>query len=192
MIILNDPTAGVDIETKQEIYGLLDEAKRAGKAVVLYSTEDAEIEICDRAYIMHEGEITEELKGEDITVPNIVKASFKDTKHQKKSEEKKESLIHRVMTSRVLLPVAAMIFMILINAAMNPRILSYMGMRMLVSSAVPLVFAALGQMFIVTAGDVDMGNGYSIALVNVLVGIILTGNPLMGIVSLSVFVGRML
>ena len=42
-----------------------------------------------------------------------------------------------------------------------------MGMRMLVSSAVPLVFAALGQMFIVTAGDVDMGNGYSIALVNV-------------------------
>ena len=131
LIILNDPMAGVDIETKQEIYGLLDEAKRAGKAVVLYSTEDAEIEICDRAYIMHEGEITEELKGEDITVPNIVKASFKDTKHQKKSEEKKESLIHRVMTSRVLLPVAAMIFMILINAAMNPRILSYMGMRML-------------------------------------------------------------
>ena len=52
LIILNDPTAGVDIETKQEIYGLLDEAKRAGKAVVLYSTEDAEIEICDRAYIM--------------------------------------------------------------------------------------------------------------------------------------------
>lgn len=189
LIILNDPTAGVDIETKQEIYGLLDEAKRAGKAVVLYSTEDAEIEICDRAYIMHEGEITEELKGEEITVPNIVKASFEDTKHQKMSEEKQESLIHRMMTSRVLLPVAAMIFMILINAAMNPRILSYMGMRMLVSSAVPLVFAALGQMFIVTAGDVDMGNGYSIALVNVLVGIILTGNPLMGLVSLLVFVG---
>ena len=138
---------------------------------------------------MHEGEITEELKGEEITVPNIVKASFEDTKHQKMSEEKKESLIHRMMTSRVLLPVAAMIFMILINAAMNPRILSYMGMRMLVSSAVPLVFAALGQMFIVTAGDVDMGNGYSIALVNVLVGIILTGNPLMGLVSLLVFVG---
>ena len=37
---------------------------------------------------MHEGEITEELKGEEITVPNIVKASFEDTKHQKMSEEK--------------------------------------------------------------------------------------------------------
>lgn len=189
LIILNDPTAGVDIETKQEIYGLLTEAKKEGKAVILYSTEDAEIEICDRAYIMHEGEITEELKGNEITVSNIVKASFKDVEHKKVVEEKKESPLHRVLTSRVLLPVAAMILMILINAAMNPRILSYMGMRMLVSSAVPLVFAALGQMFIVTAGDVDMGNGYSIALVNVLVGIVLTGNPLWGVVSLLIFVG---
>lgn len=188
LIILNDPTAGVDIETKQEIYSLLEEAKKAGKAVILYSTEDAEIEICDRAYIMHEGEITEELKKEEITVANIVKASFKDVKHKKATEEKKEGIAHRILTSRVLLPVAAMIIMILANAAMNPRILSYMGLRMLVSSAVPLVFAALGQMFIVTAGDVDMGNGYSIALVNVLVGIILTGNPLFGIVSLVIFI----
>ena len=59
---------------------------------------------------------------------------------------------------------------------------------MLVSSAVPLVFAALGQMFIVVAGDVDMGNGYSIALVNVLVGIVLTGNPLVGVVGLLIFI----
>lgn len=189
LIILNDPTAGVDIETKQEIYGLLDEAKKAGKAVLLYSTEDAEIEICDRAYIMHEGEITEELKEDEITVSNIVKASFKDVKHKKAVEEKKDNLLHRAVSSRVLLPVAAMLLMILANAAMNPRILSYMGMRMLVSSAVPLVFAALGQMFIVTAGDVDMGNGYSIALVNVLVGIVLTGNPVFGIISLIIFIG---
>lgn len=188
LIILNDPTAGVDIETKQEIYGLLDEAKREGKAVVLYSTEDAEIEICDRAYIMHEGEITEELKKEDITVANIVKASFKEVKHQKVTEEKKESMLHRILASRVLLPVAAMLIMIFANASMNPRILSYMGLRMLVSSAVPLVFAALGQMFIVTAGDVDMGNGYSIALVNVIVGIVLTGNPLFGIIGIALFI----
>ena len=188
LIILNDPTAGVDIETKQEIYGLLDEAKKAGKAVILYSTEDSEIEICDRAYIMHEGEITEELTGNEITVSNIVKASFKEVKRKKAMSDKKENILHRILTSRVLLPVATMLIMILLNAYMNPRILSYMGVRMLVSSAVPLVFAALGQMFIVVAGDVDMGNGYSIALVNVLVGIVLTGNPLVGVVSLIIFI----
>lgn len=189
LIILNDPTAGVDIETKQEIYGLLDEAKKAGKAVILYSTEDAEIEICDRAYIMHEGEITEELKNDEITVANIVKASFKKVKHDTTVKEKKESFLHQILTSRALLPIVTMIIMILANAAMNPRILSYMGIRMLVSSAVPLVFAALGQMFIVVSGDIDMGNGYSIALVNVLVAIVLTGNPVMGLISLLIFIG---
>lgn len=188
LIILNDPTAGVDIETKQEIYGLLDEAKRDGKAVILYSTEDAEIEICDRAYIMHEGEITEELTGEQITVANIVKASFKDVKHDTSVKEEKESIVHKILSSRILLPVVTLLAMIIMNTAMNPRFLSYMGLRMLVASAVPLVFAALGQMFIVVAGDIDMGNGYSIALVNVLVAIILTGNPVMGVISLILFV----
>lgn len=188
MIILNDPTAGVDIETKQEIYRLLDEAKQEGKAVILYSTEDAEIEICDRAYIMREGEITQELKKEDISVSNIVKASFKEAKHKKAAEDKKDGIVHQMLSSRVLLPVAAMVIMILANGFMNPRILSYMGMRMLVSSAVPLVFAALGQMFIVAAGDVDMGNGYSIALVNVIVGIVLTGNPVASIIGIALFI----
>ena len=188
LILLNDPTAGVDIETKQEIYALLQEAKKAGKAVVLYSTEDAEIEICDRAYIMHEGEITQELRGKDITVANIVKASFQNVQHQKTVQVAKQSTLHKVLSSRVLLPVAAMLIMVIANAAMNPRILSYTGLRMMVSSAVPLVMAALGQMFIVVSGDVDMGNGYSIALVNVIVGIILTGNPLLGIGALLIFI----
>lgn len=71
---------------------------------------------------------------------------------------------------------------------MNPNILSYFGVRTLIGSAVPLVFAALGQMFIVVSGDIDMGNGYSIGLVNVLVAVILTANPLMGVISLLLFI----
>lgn len=66
--------------------------------------------------------------------------------------------------------------------------LSYMGLRMKMNSTLPLIFAALGQMFIILSGDCDMGNGYSIALVNVLVGTILTGNPLVGLVGLLIFI----
>lgn len=44
-------------------------------------------------------------------------------------------------------------------------------------------------MFIIMCGDVDMGNGYSIGLVNVIVGIWLTGNPLVGFLGLVIFVG---
>lgn len=187
IIILNDPTAGVDIGTKQDIYALLDEVKRMGKAVILYSTEDAEIEICDRAYIMHEGAITEELKGEDITVSNIVKASFKKVEKREKTE-KKNSLIGRLLSSRIALPLLTMLLIFAANVANNPNMMSYMGLRMKLNSTLPLIFASLGQMFIILSGDCDMGNGYSIALVNVIVGVLLTGNPLVGIVGLLIFI----
>ena len=187
IIILNDPTAGGDIGTKQDIYALLDEVKRMGKAVILYSTEDAEIEICDRAYIMHEGAITEELKGEDITVSNIVKASFKKVEKREKTE-KKNSLIGRLLTSRIALPLLTMLLIFAANVANNPNMMSYMGLRMKLNSTLPLIFASLGQMFIILSGDCDMGNGYSIALVNVIVGVLLTGNPLVGIVGLLIFI----
>ena len=190
LIILNDPTAGVDIETKQEIYGLLDEAKKEGKSIILYSTEDSEIEICDRAYIMHEGVIAEELKGNDITVSNIVTASFKDVGKAKTTAEteRKENVAARILKAPTTLPILTLIVMIFANASMNRNLLSYMGFEMLVGSAVPLVFVALSQMFIVVAGDIDMGNGTAIGLVNVLFGVVYTGNPLVGIIGMIIFV----
>jgi ribose transport system ATP-binding protein len=189
ILILNDPTAGVDIETKQEIYGLLREAKTAGKAVILYSTEDSEMEICDRVYVMREKAVTEEIKGNDITVPNIVKASFKEVKKEVNIEKKMNSTVGKVLRSRLFLPVTAMLTIFFLNALLNPNVLTYNSIRMLLSSAVPLVFASLGQMFIVTAGDIDMGNGYSIGLVNVLLAVILSRSPLIGFLSLAVFIG---
>lgn len=186
IVILNDPTAGVDIETKQEIYSLLKEVKNAGKSVILYSTEDAEMEICDRVYILRDGTITRELQGDDITVPNIVKASFVET--EKKETVRKTSGMRNILDSRALLPLFTMVLMVCINTAFNPNVLSYNSIRMLVGSAVPLVFAGLGQMFIVCVGDIDMGNGYSIGLVNVLIAVVLTGNWLFGVLSLLIFI----
>ncbi|MDR1971943.1 MAG: ATP-binding cassette domain-containing protein [Treponema sp.] len=187
ILVLNDPTAGVDIETKREIYNLLKEAKAEGRLVVFYSTEDAEMEICDRVYIMRDGEITHELKAGEITVPNIVRASFAETR--KKETVQKTSRVQNFLSSRALLPLFTMLLMIGINAAFNPNVLSYNSVRMLAGAAVPLVFAGLGQMFITGVGDIDMGNGYSIGLVNVLTAVVLTGNPLIGILSLLIFIG---
>lgn len=188
LIILNDPTAGVDIETKQEIYGLLREARSEGKSIILYSTEDVEMEICDRAYVLYEGTITKELTGSDVNVANIIQASFQKVEHSQKRRETKRNVLQAAVGSRMFLPIVTMLLMILINASVNPKVLLYGSIRMLLGSAVPLVFAALGQMFIVTAGDIDMGNGYSIGLVNVLVAVVLTGNPLFGFVSLLLFI----
>jgi len=193
LIILNDPTAGVDIETKQDIYRLLDEVRRQGKSVIFYSTEDSELEICDRAYILRDGEITAELCGEELNVSNIIRASFvetgrENTESHNASANPVRRLLSNILHSRMLLAMVALLAMLAVCGIMNPNYLKYTGLRMMVSSAVPLVFAALGQMFIVTAGDVDMGNGYSIGLVNVIVATIMTQNLALGIAALLLFI----
>jgi ribose transport system ATP-binding protein len=189
VLLLNDPTAGVDIETKQEIYGLLNEAKAAGKAVLLHSTEDVEMEICDRVYVMRDGQVTAELTGNDVHVPNVVRASFAEVSHTERVEKRTSPALSRVLRSRLLLPISAMVVIYALNAVVNPNVMTMNSTRLLLSTAVPLVFAALGQMFIVTAGDIDMGNGFSIGLANVLVAVVLSGNPIVGLVSLLLLIG---
>ncbi|NDI16746.1 MAG: ATP-binding cassette domain-containing protein, partial [Verrucomicrobia bacterium] len=188
LLLLNDPTAGVDVETKQEIYSLLQEAKQLGKAIILHSTEDAEMEICDRVYVMRDGEVVQEFNGDDVSVKNIVRAAFTEVDRTVSRERIDHSVFSRIMNSRLTLPLSAMILIYGLNVAANSNVFSMMSIGLLLGTAVPLVFAALGQMFVITAGDIDMGNGYSIALANVLVAVVLSKSVFVGVVSLVILI----
>jgi ribose transport system ATP-binding protein len=77
VILLNDPTRGIDVGTKQEIYRLLRELADEGAAILFYSTDyDELIGSCDRVAIMYDGRIISELEGDDINEKNIVSASL--------------------------------------------------------------------------------------------------------------------
>jgi len=77
VVLLNDPTRGIDIGTKQEIYQLLRNLADEGAAILFYSTDyDELIGCCDRVLILYEGRIARELTGSDITETNIVAASL--------------------------------------------------------------------------------------------------------------------
>ena len=73
MLLLFDPTRGVDIGTKHEIYLLVRELADAGKAVLLYSSEVSEIvNLCDRTIVLYRGRLASELSGEKLTEENIL------------------------------------------------------------------------------------------------------------------------
>jgi len=77
IILLNDPTRGIDVGTKQEIYKLMRDLADAGKAILFYSTDYAElIGCCDRVAVMYDGAILTELRGEAITEEAIVAAAL--------------------------------------------------------------------------------------------------------------------
>ncbi|MDX7950573.1 sugar ABC transporter ATP-binding protein [Lichenihabitans sp. Uapishka_5] len=82
IILLNDPTRGIDVGTKQEIYRLLRRLAAEGAAIILYSTDYAELMgCCDRVLVMVEGRIGRELVGADITEHALVASALAMDSH---------------------------------------------------------------------------------------------------------------
>lgn len=79
VFLFDEPTRGIDIGAKSEIYNLIERLAKAGKAIIVVSSEMTEIiRISDRVLVMREGKITKELKGEAITEDNIARFAIKD------------------------------------------------------------------------------------------------------------------
>lgn len=76
VLLLDEPTRGVDVGAKSEIYRIIDELARTGVAILVISSELPEVVgICDRVVVMREGEITGEVGGHTrtaITEENIM------------------------------------------------------------------------------------------------------------------------
>ncbi len=77
LLLLNDPTKGVDVGAKEELYNLLASLRQAGTAILFYSSEDEELlGLCDRVLVLQDGRITAELAGETLTHAELVTASM--------------------------------------------------------------------------------------------------------------------
>lgn len=81
LLLLNDPTKGVDVHTKREFYNLLAELRQEGTAILFYSSDDEELlGLCDRVLVMLDGRISAELSGDSLTHNQLVSASM-NTRH---------------------------------------------------------------------------------------------------------------
>ena len=77
ILLLNDPTRGIDVGTKQEMYQLLRQLADAGAAVLFYSTDyDELVGCCDRVLVMYDGAIRRELIGAEITERALVSSAL--------------------------------------------------------------------------------------------------------------------
>ncbi len=73
VLALEDPTAGVDVGAKAEIYRLLADAVGRGLAVILISTDLEEVaHICHRALVFRDGRIVGALQGADLTMERLI------------------------------------------------------------------------------------------------------------------------
>ena len=73
LLILDNPTQGVDVGAKEEIYGIIHRLAEEGVAIIVLSSEAQEvIRVCDRTLVLFHGHYAGELKGEEMTEHNIM------------------------------------------------------------------------------------------------------------------------
>ena len=73
IIIFDEPTRGIDVGAKQEIYVLMNQLAQEGMAIIMISSEMPELlGMSDRIVVMHEGEVTGELSKEEATQAKIL------------------------------------------------------------------------------------------------------------------------
>ena len=77
IILLNDPTRGIDVGTKQEIYQLMRKLADQGATILFYSTDyDELIGCCDRVLVLYDGAVKRELVGAEITERALISSAL--------------------------------------------------------------------------------------------------------------------
>jgi ribose transport system ATP-binding protein len=191
IVLLDDPTRGVDIATKQDFYRLCSALAREGCTLIWHTTEDAELLACDRVLVFANGRIVRELTGPALTEEAIIAASFShlaatEPDRNERSAKKKLPLVDRLVDAAPLLGLALVLAVMI---AANPAVASVFGLDLLLMPALSLVLVTQAQMFVVGGAEIDLGVGAFAGLVSVLSATLLYDRPALGALAIVAVIG---
>jgi len=179
-IVLDDPTRGVDLGTKSDLYKLFRSFADEGRAVLWYSTDETEFAQCDRTIVMRDGTEVAELSRAEASANRLIEASFRSPR----SGAVDEKMLRKIERAKkwaavvpTLMPFVTFALVFGLCVSQSPNILSSFGLTLVFSAAFTLAFAAISQLFMIAAGDIDLGLGPFIGLVNALAATWLVTDP---------------
>jgi ribose transport system ATP-binding protein len=76
IVLMDDPMRGVDVGTKQEVYGMIRDEAKGGRTFIWYTTEMDELRHCDHVYVFRDGGIVADLSSGEMTEQKVLQASF--------------------------------------------------------------------------------------------------------------------
>jgi ribose transport system ATP-binding protein len=79
IVLMDDPTRGVDVGTKLEIYEMIRNEAAKGRTFLWYTTEMEELANCDHVYVFRNGRIVADLASDQLTEEKVLQSSFEET-----------------------------------------------------------------------------------------------------------------
>jgi ribose transport system ATP-binding protein len=185
LVLLDDPTRGVDVQIKRDFYRLIREIAESGKLVVWYSSESIEFAECDYVLLFHDGSARRILTGGDLTEDAILNASFLEKGDAAApalpSPKTRGSRLHALS----MMPFLTAALMLLVIGFLNRNAVSALGLDLLMTAAIPLVLVSLAQLFIIGGSEIDLGIGAFAGLTNVISATFLVSDPAIGCLALA-------
>jgi ribose transport system ATP-binding protein len=169
LVVADEPTQGVDVGARAEIYRILREVSAAGTPVVVNSSDAAELAgLCDVVVVLSRGRVVETLRGEAITEANIVGAAVQAATHdhhvaesRREQPSVRQRLKHLAQTDNAtVVPLAAVIVLLALYVfGQNANFLSSFNLSNIIILSTALGFIALGQTIALMTGGIDLSVG---------------------------------
>jgi ribose transport system ATP-binding protein len=165
LLVADEPTQGVDVGARAEIYRILREIASDGVPVVVGSSDTKELEgLCDRVIVMSRGQSVATLDGEEVTEEKIVHAAISATAHAAEAakRERGASRLSRFIEGDYAPVIVLGIVMLALGAyilSRNSRYLSNFNITSVEFACAALGFISLGQTFALLLGGIDLSVG---------------------------------
>ncbi len=174
VLLVEDPTQGVDAGARVEIYAFLREVAESGVAVVILSTDAVELEgLCDQVVVFSRGKVQAVLRDDQITERAITGAAVLSTETgastvQVSGPRQRQKARPRRESQAVVLLVLAVLLagLTTLNSA---AFLSPLSLSQMLLAASVLVFVGLAQLVVVMTGGIDLSVGAVAALSGVVI-----------------------
>jgi ribose transport system ATP-binding protein len=168
LIVADEPTQGVDVGARAEIYRILREVSNAGTPVIVNSSDAAELEgLCDQVVVLSRGRVVERFSGADVKEDRIVAAAVQAESHSHDASSAgaanatKGAWRHFLQSDHApAVPLAIVTALLgLYVFAQNPNFLSAYNISNILLLATALGFIALGQTIALLMGGIDLSVG---------------------------------
>jgi ribose transport system ATP-binding protein len=166
ILVADEPTQGVDVGARAEIYRILREVSAGGVPVVLASSDALELEgLCDRVIVMSRGQAVATFEGEAVTEERIVHAAISATAHTAEQATRTQSGWSRFARfiegdyAPVVILAAVIVALGAYVLSQNSRYLSDFNVTSVMFACAALGFISLGQTFALLLGGIDLSVG---------------------------------
>jgi ribose transport system ATP-binding protein len=184
LLVADEPTQGVDVGARAEIYRILRQVAAAGAGVIIVSSDTRELEgLCDRVLVFSSGQVVTELRGDRVTEDAIAHAMLTSTRRRRPAETETARPASGGRGARILTwlrqasrgdyvaPVVlalAIIALAVYTQSHNSRFLSSFNLTSLTVLIAATAFISFGQECVIVTGGIDLSVGPLAGLVVVI------------------------